>query len=82
MEANTLRADLMHGRLMEQAVHQARQAYQFCPNTYSFECLNAAVRLRQRLKELHSGYGESAEWISQTSPPQQEPLHDENRNIR
>jgi hypothetical protein len=77
MEANTLRADLVHGRLMEQAVHQAKQAYQFCPNTYSFECLNATVRLRQRLKELvHLERGESAKCNPPTSPQQQDLLDD------
>jgi hypothetical protein len=52
IERNRLNADLKAGRLMEQAIHQARLAYQLAPNTYTFECLQAVLRLQRRLQEL------------------------------
>jgi hypothetical protein len=52
IEANKLDADLVAGRLMEQALHQARQAYQFSPSTYTYECLSAVQRLKRRLQQL------------------------------
>jgi hypothetical protein len=51
-EANTLRADLKAGRLIEQAVHQSRLAYQFVPNGYTFEALSAVLRLQDRLRSV------------------------------
>jgi hypothetical protein len=51
-EANTLRADLKAGRLIEQAVHQSRLAYQFTPSAYTFEALSAVLRLQERLRSV------------------------------
>ena len=51
-EANSLRADLKAGRLIEQAVHQSRLAYQFAPNGYTFEALSAVLRLQERLRSV------------------------------
>jgi hypothetical protein len=74
LEANTLLADLKAGRLMRQAIHQARLAYQFNPNTYTFEALNAAERLARRLHELlRQQPGETAA-ATPINSPQQEPL--------
>jgi hypothetical protein len=52
LEANKLDADLKAGRLMEQALHQARQAYLFSPSTYTYECLSAVQRLKRQLHLL------------------------------
>jgi hypothetical protein len=51
-ESNTLRADLKAGRLIEQAVHQARLSYRFNPSAYSFECLSGVLRLQERLRSF------------------------------
>jgi hypothetical protein len=66
-ERNSLRADLKAGRLAHQAVHQAKLAYQFSPNAYSFECLSAVLRLIQQLKELELLRNEAGERRSQSS---------------
>jgi hypothetical protein len=75
-EANTLRADLKAGRLMKQALWQARLAYQFAPSAYTFEALSAIHRLKQRLQErLPTAIGEdAADSSSPTSPEQRELL--------
>jgi hypothetical protein len=52
IEANKLRADLTASRWLEQALHQARQAYLFNANTYSYECLSAMQRLKRVLAQL------------------------------
>jgi hypothetical protein len=71
IEANKLDADLKAGRLMEQAIHQARQAYQFTPSTYTFECLLATQRLRRQLQQiLRPMAGEDADRSSSPSPQQ------------
>ena len=71
METNTLRADLAAGRIMAQALHQARQAYCFSPSTYTFESLQALHRLRRQLHEiLRSMTGEDTDRSSATSPQQ------------
>ena len=69
-ETNTLRADLKAGRLMKQALHQAKLAYQFNSNTYTFECLSAVHRLQQRLRTLRLTAGEDADRSSPTSSQQ------------
>jgi hypothetical protein len=75
IEANKLRTDLEAGQLMEQAVHQARQAYQFTPSTYTFECLLATHRLRRQLQQiLRPMTGEDADRSSPPSPQQASPL--------
>ena len=74
MEANKLRADLGAGRLMEQAVWQAEQAYRFSPSTYTFECLSAMHRLRRQLQQiLCSMTGETSTAALQSSPQQGHP---------
>ena len=75
-EANKLRTDLEAGRLMEQALHQAKQAYHFAPNTYTYECLSAVHRLRRQLDELlRPVAGEDAPCSPLTSTlPQQDKL--------
>jgi hypothetical protein len=70
-EANKLRADLDAGRLMEQALHQATQAYHFAPNTYTYECLSAVHRLKRQLQQLLQPVaGEDITCSSVTSPRQ------------
>jgi hypothetical protein len=72
-EANKLRTDLDAGRLMEQAVHQARQAYHFAPNTYTYECLSAVLRLKRQLQQLlRPVTGEDADRSPMASPLQGE----------
>jgi len=71
MEANKLRADLDAGRIVEQAVWQAEQAYHFSPSIYTFECLSAMHRLPRQLQEiLRSMTGEDTDRSSATSPQQ------------
>jgi hypothetical protein len=56
---------------MEQALHQARQAYCFSPSTYTFECLLATQRLRRQLQQiLRSMTGEDTDRSSAISPQQ------------
>jgi hypothetical protein len=69
-EQNQLRADLKAGRLMKQALHQARLAYQFNPNTFSYECLSAVHRLHQRLRTLRLTAGDDADRGSSPSSQQ------------
>jgi len=52
IEANKLDADLRAGRLMAQALHQARQAYCFTPSTYTYEALSAMHRLHRQLETI------------------------------
>ena len=71
MEANKLRADLNAGRIMAQALHQARMAYCFNPSIYTYECLSAMHRLHQQLQHiLRSMTGEDTDRSSATSPQQ------------
>jgi hypothetical protein len=77
IETNKLDADLSAGRLMVQALHQARQAYCFNPSTYTFECLQAMHRLRRQLEQiLRPVAGEDSSRSSPTSP-QQDTRHEE-----
>ena len=69
-EANELRADLKAGRVMRQALHQAKLAYRFNPSAYSYECLSAVHRLQQQLRKLQLTVGEGAGCSSTTSPQQ------------
>jgi hypothetical protein len=73
-ERNTLRADLMAGRLMTQAVHQARLAYKFSPNAYSYECLSAVLRLQTELENyVHDMAKSSRDY--QNSPQSEDMTH-------
>jgi hypothetical protein len=71
-EQNQLRADLESGRVMKQALHQAKLAYQFAPNTYTFEAMSAVHRLQQRLRNLRLTIGEDAGRSSPIASPRQE----------
>jgi hypothetical protein len=75
LETNKLRADLEAGHLMEQALHQARQAYLFSSSTYTYECLNAVQRLKRQLQQLlRPVTGEDIGRDLPASSPQQETL--------
>jgi hypothetical protein len=76
IEANKLNADLVAGRLMEQVLHQSRQAYLFAPSTYTYEALNAAQRLKRQLYQLllRPVAGEDAGRSSSVPSPQQDTL--------